>query len=270
MRSEFREPTILGKTGLRVGRLGLASSYGAPSRAYEEAFDLGCNLFTVGSFMKGRSSEMIRVIRQIVQQGNRDKLVVNLMEYTHSNMLGKAHFFRGLKKLGTDHVDILTLGYYPRKPRRQVLDLAQELKEKGYVRHLALAGHNRKLFPRLLEDGILDVFQVRYNAVNSGAEKDIFPVLEGPDRPGLISYTATRWGQLLKESKMPEGETPLTAVECYRFVLSHPKVDVCMTGTRSLEMMRENLRTLDSGPLDPEEMERVRRIGDFIYGKPRE
>jgi len=52
-------------------------------------------------------------------------------------------------------------------------------------------------------------------------------------------------------------------------VLSHPAVDVCMTGARNLMMMRENLETLDAGPLSPEEMERVRRIGDHVYGKPR-
>lgn len=85
----------------------------------------------------------------------------------------------------------------------------------------------------------------------------------------MISFTATRWGQLLRESKMPTGVRPLTASECYRFVLSNPAVDLCMTGARTLEMMRENLETLDSGPLTPEEMERVRRIGDHIYGKPR-
>jgi hypothetical protein len=33
--------------------------------------------------------------------------------------------------------------------------------------------------------------------------------------------------------------------------------------------MRENLETLDSGPLSEEEMERIRRIGDHLYGKPR-
>jgi len=68
---------------------------------------------------------------------------------------------------------------------------------------------------------------------------------------------------------MPSGEKPLTAKDCYRFVLSNPAVDVCMTGARTLEMMRENLETLDSGPLSPEEMERIRRIGDHVYGKPR-
>ena len=85
----------------------------------------------------------------------------------------------------------------------------------------------------------------------------------------MISYTATRWGQLLKEGKMPPGEKPLSSTDCYRFVLSNPAVDICMTGARTLEMMRENLKTLDAGPLSDEEMARVRRIGDHVYGKPR-
>jgi hypothetical protein len=35
----FREPRILGGTGLRVCPLGVASSYGAPTKDFEEAFD---------------------------------------------------------------------------------------------------------------------------------------------------------------------------------------------------------------------------------------
>ena len=265
----FNESTILGRTGLQVGRLGVSSSYGAPAAAFEEAFEKGCNYFVMGSFPRGRSKEMIRSIHQIRRKGDREKLVVCLMEYTHSYLIGKSHFYKGLKKLELDYVDVLMLGYYPRKPRNRVMDLALELKEKGVVRNLALAGHNRELFPKLRKEGIFDMFQVRYNAVNSGAEKDVFPFMGGEDRPGLVSYTATRWRQLLKESKMPPGEKALTAKDCYRFVLSNPAVDVCMTGARNLEMMRENLETLNSGPLTPEEMLRIRRIGDYIYGKPR-
>jgi len=264
----FNEPTTLGRTGLKVGRLGISSSYGAPAAAFEEAFERGCNYFVMGSFMKGRSKEMIKAIRNITQGGKRDKLVVSLMEYTHSYLLGKSHFYKGLKKLGLDHVDVLMLGYYPKTPRKQMMDLALGLKEKGVVHHLALSGHSRKLFPKLM-DGPIDIFQVRYNAANSGAEQDVFPYCGGENRPGMISFTATRWGQLLKESKMPPGEKPLTAQDCYRFVLSNPAVDVCMTGARTLEMMRENLETLDSGPLAPEEMERIRFIGGHVYGKPR-
>jgi aryl-alcohol dehydrogenase-like predicted oxidoreductase len=69
---------------------------------------------------------------------------------------------------------------------------------------------------------------------------------------------------------MPPGEKPLTATDCYRFVLSHPSVDLCMTGARSHEMLRENLATLDLGPLTENEMERIRGIGDYIYGKKRD
>jgi predicted aldo/keto reductase-like oxidoreductase len=59
------------------------------------------------------------------------------------------------------------------------------------------------------------------------------------------------------------------AQDCYRFVLSNPAVDICMTGARTRGMMLENLETLESGPLSTEEMERIRRIGDHVYGKPR-
>lgn len=267
--NNFNEPVVLGRSGLKVGRLGISSSYGAPAIAFEEAFEKGCNYFVLGSFMKGRSKEMIQAIHQIRKKREGDKLVVCMMEYTHSNLIGKGHFYKGLKALGLDRVDVLMLGYYTSRPRRQVMDLGLELKEKGVVNHLALSGHNRKLFPKLKEEGLFDIFQVRYNAVNVGAEKDLFPFVGGEDRPGIISFTATRWGQLLKENKMPSGEMPLSAKDCYRFVLSNPAVDICMTGARSLEMMRENLETLERGPLSPEEMERIRRIGDHLYGKPR-
>jgi len=264
----FNEAVVLGRTGLQCGRLGISSSYGAPASAYEEAFERGCNYFVMGSFMKGRSRQMIEAIKNISRSGQREKLVVCLMEYTHTALIGKGHFYRGLKKMGLDYVDVFMLGYHPRQPGKQLMNLGLKLKEKGVVKHLALSGHSRKLFPNLMESPI-DIFQLRYNAANSGAEKDVFPFVGGENRPGIISFTATRWGQLLKEAKMPPGEKALSASDCYRFVLSNPAVDVCMTGARNLEMMRENLNTLDMGPLSPEEMERVRRIGDFVYGKPR-
>jgi hypothetical protein len=31
--------------------------------------------------------------------------------------------------------------------------------------------------------------------------------------------------------------------------------------------MRENLKLLDLGPMTDEEMDRMRRIGDFVYGR---
>jgi aryl-alcohol dehydrogenase-like predicted oxidoreductase len=266
----FQEKTTLGRTGLKVGRLGISSSYGAPAEAFEEAFERGCNYLTIGSFIRGRSRGMMRAIRNICEKGKRDELVVSMAEYTHSPLIGHPHLLRGLKKLGLEYVDVLFLGYYPRKPRAGILDWARKLKEKGWVRHIGLSSHNPSVFPRLVDDDLFDVFHIRYNAVNSGADKDVFPLLPAENKPGIVAFTATRWGQLLKEKRMPPGEKPLTAPDCYRFVLSNPAVDICMMGTRNLEMMRENLKTLEMGPLSNEDMVRIRRIGDYIYGKQRE
>ena len=71
--------TQLGKTGLQVGRLGISSSFGAPENAFEEAFERGCNYFTWGTFVKGRSSKMKTAIRNIIMKGERDKLVISLL-----------------------------------------------------------------------------------------------------------------------------------------------------------------------------------------------
>ena len=67
-------------------------------------------------------------------------------------------------------------------------------------------------------------------------------------------------------SKITPGEVAPTAVDCYRFVLSNPAVDVCMVGARNTDMVREDLSVLDLGPMNEEELNRMRRIGDYIYG----
>jgi aryl-alcohol dehydrogenase-like predicted oxidoreductase len=121
----------------------------------------------------------------------------------------------------------------------------------------------------LAKDEDFDVLHFRYNAAHRGAEKDIFPFLGGDKRPGTVAFTATRWGKLLDPKKVPPGEKAPTAADCYRFVLSNPAVDVCMSGAKTVEQMRENLTVLDSGLMTEDELARMRRIGDFVYGKPR-
>ena len=240
----FGRQIPLGRTGLKVGRLGISSSYGTPADAIEEAFDRGCNYFLWGTFLRRRSSEI---------------------SYAHSAVLTEFFLKKGLRDAGLDHADVLILGYFPRRPSRRVIDGALELQSKNLVRCIGLTSHNRKVFGRLRADGLYDVFHVRYNAVHRGAETETFPYLTGEKRPGVVSFTATCWRQLLKKSKMPPGQPPPTAVDCYRFVLSHPAVDVCMVGARSRAQMQENLGVLETGPMSAAALERMRRIGDHIH-----
>lgn len=263
----FSKSTTLGRTGLNVGRMGISSSFGAPTAAYEEAFAHGCNYFNWGTFIRGRSGTMRTAIRNLVDQGRRDDMVVGMLTYAHSAWLTEHFFIKGLKAAKLEYADVLLLGWFPKRPPQKMIDGAVNLRDRGLVRFIGLTSHNRRLFPDLAEEGLFDVFHIRYNAAHRGAETETFPFLSGDDRPGVVSFTATDWRKLLATRKLPPGERPLTAADCYRFVLSHPAVDVCMMGAKDIGQMRENLAVLDQGPLTGEEMERVRMVGKLVYGQ---
>lgn len=258
----LNSPRTLGRTGVEVGRLGVAAGYGAPSAAFEAAFDRGCNYFYWGS---RRTSEMCRAIKNICQRGRREDLVIVIQSYSRSAVLMEALYQRALKQLGVDFADVLLLGWYNKRPPQRILARATEMRERGVLRFLALSSHNRSLFPELAKDGLFDIFHIRYNAAHRGAETEAFHHQEGYHMPGIVTYTATRWGQLLKQKKMPPAETAPSASDCYRFVLSHPAVDVCLTGPKNRKEMNEALKTLDLGPMEDAELQRMRRIGDYIH-----
>jgi aryl-alcohol dehydrogenase-like predicted oxidoreductase len=260
----FRKHTKLGRTGLVVSRLGIGAGYRVPTSAVEKAYhEYGVNYF----YWDRRTAGMREAIRTIARS-DRDKVVIAVQSYDHSGFFLNRSVEKALSTLGVDFADILVLGWYGSLPRRRVIETAERLKERGRVRFLGVSGHKRTFFGELArqKDRIFDVFQVRYNAAHRGAEEDVFPFLPDKDRPGLTTYTATSHGKLLKPSKMPEGEAPLSSALCYRFVLSNPHVDLCMTGPRSDREMDEALSALDEEPLSIEEMEHIRRIGDHVHG----
>lgn len=261
----FSDKVTLGRSGLEVGRLGISSSYGANAAVFEEAFDYGCNYFTWGTFIKGDSNEMKKAIRNLVANGKREKLVISAFTYAHNPFLTKYFLKKRLKTLGIDHIDVLLLGYFPKIPSKRILDSAIKLKEQGMIRHIGISGHNRKMYKELVNVPEIEVVHLRYNAAHRGAEEEVFPYFNINDRPGIVSFTATRWGKLLNKKKMPKGESPLTAADCYRYVLSNPSVDVCMMGIKNKDQLRENMAIIEMGLLNEEEMKRIERVGKYVY-----
>ena len=262
---DFTKRHKLGRTGLEVSRLGLAGGYGISGKGVEKAYtEYGINYFYWSTPRRSGMGDGLRALART----HRDDIVIVLQSYDHFGLLTGRSVEKGLKALGIDHADVLLLGWHNRYPMKRLIDAAQKEKDAGRVRFIALSGHNRKLFGRIAEmqDSPIDIFMTRYNAAHRGAEEEIFPYLPKSNRPGVTIYTATRHGSLLKPKKMPPGEKPMTAADCYRFVLSHPDVDLCMTGPASEAELDEGARALKLGPLSEEEMERVRRIGEYVHG----
>ncbi|MBZ0273373.1 aldo/keto reductase [bacterium] len=256
----FLSRVTLGRSGLSVGPLGIAGGYGVGYRGLFKAFDAGVNYWYHGS---RRAGGMSAAIRDLCAAGHRSDLVIVLQSYSRSGALLTATTQFGMKRLAIEQLDVLLLGWFDRPPPARVLDAARDLREKGLVRHIAISSHNR---PRFLEyAGIddIDILHVRYNAAHTGAENEVFSHLPAP-RPGVVSYTNTRWGHLLKSRLMPDGETPMRGRDCYRFAMSHPSVDVAIAGPSNADELDEALAALVEGPILPDEEERFRRIGSHV------
>jgi aryl-alcohol dehydrogenase-like predicted oxidoreductase len=261
--SDLRAYRVLGRTGLEVSRIGLAGGYKIPARAVEKAVaEYGINYF----YWETRKPGMGQALRSLSAR-DRQSLVIAIQTYDHLGFWAKGSVEKALSALAIERADILLLGWFNRMPSRRILDATARLKDEGKIGFVGVTGHNRKFHGMLAHksDSLIDVLQIRYSAAHRGAEDEVFRGLL-KDRPGITTYTATRWGKLLKASKMPPGEKPLTAADCYRFVLSHPAVDVCIAGPRTEQEMDEGLVALDQGPLNEDEMARARRIGDHVHG----
>jgi aryl-alcohol dehydrogenase-like predicted oxidoreductase len=267
---DFTQRVPFGQTDLKVSRIGLASGYGVPAAAIEKAFhEYGVNYLYVSPVMNLRSME--KAIGNLTP-GHRDEMVIVLAKaFFHPGFGGfrlESFVDRWLGKLGLEYTDLLLQSL--NKPLSSKLtDRLHRLREKGKVRFVGMSSHKRPLFPKVARGEVNapdDFFHIRYNAVHTGAEQEVFPNLSRERRPGIAIFTATCWRKLLKPGNMPAGERPLTAADCYRFVLSNPDVNVCLTAPANAEQMEDNFKALNAGPLDEEEMARVRRIGKHIYG----
>jgi aryl-alcohol dehydrogenase-like predicted oxidoreductase len=266
------ERRVLGRTGREVSRLGVAASYGVPGRAIESAFERGLNYLYWGSRRTDAFSTALRNLRP-----HRERMVLVVQSYTRMAALMAGSLERALRHVNYDYADVLLLGMWNKPVAPRILDAARRLRERGLTRFLAVSTHARTLVPSIAAAHDFDIVHFRYNAAHPGAEKDIFPHLPNADKPGLVSFTATSWGQLLGARsiatvlkggyRIPEGERTPTATDCYRFVLTRPEVDICMTGPADASQMEQSLEALRLGPMAEDDLAWMRRIGRAVAGK---
>ena len=271
MRLSFERAT-LGRTGLEVGRLGISASYGVPTAAVERAFEQGVNYLYWGSMRRDSFGAALRRL-----SSRRDQFALVIQSYTRAASLMGWSLERALRALRFDYTDVLLLGMWNRPVPPRILEAARRLKARGLVRFLAVSTHTRALVPAIAAGRDFDIVHFRYNAAHPGAETDIFPHLPNAGRPGLVSFTATSWGQLLGKGalqgiagsrSLPKGERVPTAADCYRYVLTRPEVDVCMTGPKDAAQMEHALEALRLGPMTEDELEWMRRPRGFGQVRP--
>ncbi len=245
----------------RVFRLGLAANYGIEEAGIRSAFERGINYV----YLTPRG-KMAKPLRDAITR-DRDKLVIAAgptVGYFGGSVRRSAE--RLLKKLGLDYLDVfqlMWLGVGSALTSATEREL-RHLKESGKAKVLAVSIHDRARAGRLAKDSPLDLLMIRYNAAHPGAERDIFPHL-ADRKPNIVAYTATSWRKLLKQPKGWE-RPPMTAGDCYRWCMSSPHVDVCLTGPASTAQLDENLAAIDNGAVTAEEDTWMRDFGKAVHG----
>lgn len=256
------ETRTFGSTGMRVGPLGIASSYGVDAPDVERAFDRGVNFFLWGSIRKPGFGVGVRHLAK----KHREDMVVAIQSYTRVGMLMPWSVDRALRFLRTDYADILTLSWWNAPPPQRIVDAALELKARGKIRHIMVSCHHRPSFEKMIADPSFDALMMRYNAAHPGAEREVFPHL-AKRRPGTLAFTATRWGTLLDPQLTPKGEKTPRASDCYRFALSSPHIDVSLSGPRDGKELDEGLEAIERGPMDEDELAWMKRVGVAVRDK---
>jgi aryl-alcohol dehydrogenase-like predicted oxidoreductase len=257
----------LGRTGIRVSPLGLAGGFsgkdgGIDAKGVERAFhELGVNYF----FVTPRFKPLVEGLRNLIKAGHRDAIVLGMGAKLPTGWGVASGWESSAKELGVDRIDVFHLfwvqaHFYVTGKTRPAM---RKLKEEGKVGALAISCHDLPMARALVDELDLDALMIRYNAAHRGAEKEIFASLPDP-RPGIISYTATRWGALLKPAA---GLAPMSAPECYRFALSHASVDTVLVGASSYDELEADAKSVLEGPLSDERLAEIRRFGDAVRGK---
>jgi aryl-alcohol dehydrogenase-like predicted oxidoreductase len=255
----YRDIPALGR---RVFRLGLATHYGVEGRDLEWALGQGVNYV----FWTPKARPVTASLKSALKRDRKSLILACGPTTGYFGGGVRRACERLLKKLGTDYLDIFQLFWLGRTSAwtPSTVDALVSLRKSGKVRAIGVSIHDRKRAGQLAKDSPLDMLMVRYNAAHTGAEQDIFPHCT-QHNPMIVAYTATRWRGLLKRPKGWSGPV-MTASDCYRFCLSHPQVDVVLTGPKNRQQLQENLNNLrEKGPLSEEENTWIRDFGQRVH-----
>jgi aryl-alcohol dehydrogenase-like predicted oxidoreductase len=234
----------------------------SPDDVEHSFHDHGVTTFLVSPGMKA----LTEGLRRLIAAGHRDELILIGAAMLPFGWSVRRSFERTARSLGTDRLDVFLVAFVQGRwyITGRTWSAMKQLKQERRVRAIGISSHKRRLAAKLAREFSVDVLMIRYNAAHRGAETEVFDELV-ESRPAIISYTATRWGVLLRP--LPERGFPraMTPGECYRFVLGHPAVDMALFAARTPQELREDVAAVLLGPLDEQRIEELRRFGDAVH-----
>lgn len=225
--------TTLGRTGLRVTRLGVGGAYCKTPEGYRAALDCGVTyLDTAPAYHDGEDE---RIIGEVIA-GRRHEIVLATKTGKRDAAGARAELENSLRLLGTDYLDVWQIHYLNTvEEREQVLgpggamEAAVKAREQGLVRFIGVTGHVWAEVGKAVATGLFDTVLCWYNCAMPEPEDLIFPHALAHN-VGVVIMDATRMEKLREPGDL--ALTPPPLAHYYRYVLGHPAVHVVLRGMR--------------------------------------
>lgn len=252
------EYRILGKTGLRISRIGLG---GIPiqridaegtKKLIRRLMEEGVNYidtargYTVSEGYLGYALEGVR---------NRFVLATKSMARTKEAMAKDINI--SLEKLRTDYIDLYQIHNPTMKELEQVLapggalEALLEAKTAGKIRHIGITLHSVLLFEKAVEYDWVETIMFPYNIVETQGEELIAACAE--KNIGFINMKPLAGGALDDASV------------ALRFIAANPNITVVIPGMVEQSEIEQNVRAVcDCSPLTDRELEKIQQFRDVL------
>ena len=285
------ETRLLGKTDMQVSVLGFGgveidgASLADVEQLLDSALDAGINVIDTAECY-GDSEDLIG---RAVASRRSDYFLFTKCGHAAGDELPDypdwdprlltASIERSLRRLRTDHVDLLQLHSCSLDVLRKgdVIKVLEKAKREGKTRYIGYSGDNEDA-RYAIHTGAFDTLQTSVNiadqqeidfTIPAAREKGMGiiakrPIAEGvwlQENPQKSDYAYPYWERLqtLKYDFLESGSATSVAT-ALRFTLSVPGVDVAILGTSSAEHMRQNIAMLSVGNLSADEFNAIRAL----------
>ena len=252
------EYRILGKTGLRISRLGFG---GIPIQRIdrEETKTLVQGLLDAGVnyIDTARAYTVSEEYLGYALEGIREHFVLATKSMARTREAMAQDIETSLQKLRTDYIDLYQIHNPNEKDLQQVLapggalEALMDAKAAGKIGHIGITLHSVDLFRQAVEMPWVETIMFPYNIVETQGEKLIARCSE--QDIGFICMKPLAGGAI------EDGQTAL------RFIVSNPNVTVVIPGMAEMRELTENVKaTADTAPLTEAEQEKIREIRQLL------
>jgi len=283
--------TTLGKTGLKVSRLGFGAmrlpmdGEGDDQRIdrskaipmIHTAFEAGVTYIDTAVGYCNRDSQ--RVVGEALK-GWREKVVVS----TKNHYFGEEekewwqNLEDSLERLDIDSIDIYnTHGVNSEKlensVKPRVLGWLTKARDQGLIKHICTSFHdNNDALHKVVDSGLYDSITLQYNMLDRSLEEGIAyahekgmgVVVMGPVGGGRLGTPNAVFGKMVPGiDRIPE--------LAMRFVLCNPNVDIALSGMSTMEQVQENIKicsddmtlNADEQKIIDDQLERLQKAADL-------